>query len=70
LPAPIRAVADKNYALLRGNPRHPSLHFKRIGLFWSARVGFGSRAVAIQDDNDFVWFWIGKHDEYDGFIRG
>ena len=30
LPAEIRELADKNYELLKANPQHPSLHFKRI----------------------------------------
>jgi len=31
LPEEIRALADKNYALLKENPRHPSLHVKKVG---------------------------------------
>jgi len=30
LPTEVRALADKNFALLRTDPRHPSLHFKRL----------------------------------------
>jgi len=30
LPADVRALADKNFGLLQSDPRHPSLHFKRI----------------------------------------
>jgi hypothetical protein len=33
-PEQVRALADKNYALLKTNPRHPSLQFKKIGRFW------------------------------------
>ncbi|MGH9344132.1 MAG: hypothetical protein ACRD19_10260 [Terriglobia bacterium] len=29
LPADIRALADKNFALLKSDPHYPSLHFKR-----------------------------------------
>lgn len=39
LPVEVRELADKNFALLRENAQHPSLHFKKIGAFWSARVG-------------------------------
>jgi hypothetical protein len=39
LPADVRDLADKNYALLKSDPRHPSLHFKRLGELWSVRVG-------------------------------
>jgi len=31
LPADIRARADKQFALLKENPQHPSLHFKKLG---------------------------------------
>jgi hypothetical protein len=30
LPEATRALADKNFALLKSEPRHPSLHFKRL----------------------------------------
>jgi hypothetical protein len=39
LPEQVGALADKNFALLKDNPRHPSLQLKRVGRFWSARVG-------------------------------
>jgi len=31
LPNDIRALADKNFELLKSDSRHPSLHFKKIG---------------------------------------
>jgi len=45
LPVPIREQADKAFELLKANPKHPSLHFKKVGRFWSARVGLHYRAV-------------------------
>jgi hypothetical protein len=33
LPARVRELADKNYRLLKEDPRHASLHFKRIGRY-------------------------------------
>jgi hypothetical protein len=68
LPADIRELADRNYALLRQNPSHPSLHFKKVGTFWSSRVGIHFRAVAIEAGADLVWFWIGSHAEYDRLV--
>jgi len=61
LPEQVRALADKNYALLKTNPRHPSLQFKKIGRFWSVRAGLRYRALAVEADNDLIWFWIGSH---------
>jgi len=26
------------------------------------------RALAVKVDDDYVWFWIGEHDIYDGMI--
>ena len=68
LPEDAQRLADESYHLLREDPRHPSLHFKRIGPFWSVRVGLHYRAVALQHEADVVWFWIGPHAEYDRLI--
>lgn len=68
LPSDIQKLADKSYALLKRDPHHPSLQFKKVGRLWSARVGIHYRAVAVEDGSDFVWFWIGRHDEYDLII--
>jgi hypothetical protein len=65
----VRATADKQYALLKENPRHPSLHFKKVGKFWSARVNIEVRALAVESGSDFVWFWIGDHRDYDRIIK-
>ena len=70
LPEAEQRLARKNYALLRRNPRHPSLHFKEVKpRLWSARVGENHRALAAFDGTTFVWFWIGPHDEYERMLR-
>ena len=63
-----RELADKIFTLLRKDPRHPSLHFKKVGQVWSARVGAGHRALAVLDGQDYIWVWIGAHDEYERLI--
>ncbi|MBI3959612.1 MAG: hypothetical protein HY328_12455 [Chloroflexi bacterium] len=68
LPVAVQNLARKNFDLLKQNPAHPSLHFKRVGDFWSARVGLNHRVLAVEDGNDFIWVWIGDHDEYDRLI--
>lgn len=68
LPESIQRIANKNFALLRSDPFHPSLHFKRVGRYWSARIGNDYRAVAVRDGDDLVWFWIGTHAEYDRLL--
>jgi hypothetical protein len=66
----VQRLADAYYALLRADPRHPSLHFKRVGRLWSVRVGIGYRALAVDSEDGTVWFWIGSHSEYDRIIQG
>ncbi len=64
LPEDVQKVARKNYELLKGDPFHPSPHFKKVGKFWSVRAGIHHRALAIEDGEDYIWVWIGAHDEY------
>jgi hypothetical protein len=67
-PLPIRKLADANYALLKRDPRHPSLQFKKVGRYWSVRVGLRYRALAVEADDGYLWFWIGSHADYDKII--
>ena len=69
LPKQVRDLADKNYDLLKENPRHPSLQFKRVGRFWSVRIGLRYRALATEADGNLVWFWIGSHADYDAMLE-
>jgi hypothetical protein len=39
LPNQIQGLADRNYELLKNNPYHPSLHLKKVGKYWSVRIG-------------------------------
>lgn len=68
LPSNLKRLADSNYALLKLDERHPSLHFKKIGRFRSVRVGLHHRALAVESGDDLVWFWIGHHGEYDRLV--
>jgi hypothetical protein len=68
LPEEVRDAADKSFHLLKENPQHPSLQFKKVGAFWSARIGLAHRALAVEDGCDYIWVWIGKHDDYEKLI--
>jgi hypothetical protein len=69
LPPSIKELADQSFDLLKANPRHPSLHLKKVGKYWSARVGRKYRAVAIELEEGLLWFWIGTHAEYDKLVQ-
>jgi hypothetical protein len=54
LPTPTRKLADANYELLKRDPRHPSLQFKKVGRYWSVRVGLRYRALAVEIDDGYL----------------
>ena len=70
LPPEIKRRARTAYRLWRTDPRHSSLRFKKVGEFWSIRIGSGYRALALPQDDVLFWFWIGTHDEYERLITG
>lgn len=61
-------MARKQFELFKQDQSHPSLQFKKIGRYWSVRVGLAYRALAIEDGADFIWVWIGDHDEYERLL--
>ncbi len=69
LPALVQKISEKKFNLLKTNPSHKSLHFKKVGKFWSVRAGMNYRALAVEDGNDFIWVWIGSHDKYERMIK-
>jgi len=70
LPSEVRALADKNFKLLKSDPSHPSLQFKLLGgsKFHSVRVGLHYRALGLPQDDGVHWFWVGTHAEYDRLV--
>ena len=62
-------MARRNFDLLKEDPTHPSLHFKKVGKLWSVRAGSHYRALAVPDEPDFIWVWIGSHDAYERLIK-
>ncbi len=69
LPKPIQKHAKQNFKLLKASQWHPSLHFKKVGNFCSARIGLNHRALAVKDGENFIWAWIGSHEEYERMIK-
>jgi hypothetical protein len=68
----IQTRARAAYNRFRTNPQHPGLEFKkvhRIRPVYSARINDDYRVVGVMDGNDIVWFWIGKHEEYERLLK-
>ncbi|MGH9196237.1 MAG: hypothetical protein ACRD1T_10910 [Acidimicrobiia bacterium] len=53
LPNEVRQLAGRAFARLKDDPR----------------VGISYRALAVEADDDLVWFWIGNHSEYEKLIK-
>jgi len=68
LPEKIQQLADRTFDILKTDPRYPALHFKKIGRYWSVRIGLHYRALAVEVDEGLLWFWIGSHADYDRLI--
>jgi len=69
LPTEIRAIAEAQFELLKANPRHPSLHFKKAANYWSVRIGRNYRALGKEVEEGILWGWIGSHAEYERILR-
>lgn len=69
LPSAVQDTARAAFRLWQQDRRHPSLHFKRAGAYWSIRVGIHYRALGRLQDGTLYWFWIGRHAEYDRLVR-
>ncbi|MDE0636886.1 MAG: hypothetical protein OXI43_13695 [Candidatus Poribacteria bacterium] len=69
LPLNVQRRVPQKFQLLRQNPKHPSLRFKKVRDLWAIRVSRGYRALAREEEGAFIWFWVGTHGEYERRIR-
>jgi len=67
LPATVQKIARQNFQLLKENPWHPSLHFKRVGSFL-ASASWHQSPSTVEAADDYIWVWIGTHDEYERMV--
>jgi hypothetical protein len=64
----IQSATRKAYYLFSQNPAHPGLRLERLRVdsrAWSVRITRDYRAVAIRHGDDWLWFWIGTHQQFD-----
>ncbi len=72
LPEHVQNQARQTYLIWRDNPRHPSLHFKKLAdskTRKSVRIGLHYRAIGETTDYGIRWVWIGSHADYDQLVR-
>lgn len=77
LPQNIQQLAVDAFARFLENPADPSLRHHPLGDnkkgqhregSFSVSITMRYRAVYTRDGNVNVWYWIGKHSDYDAFI--
>ena len=71
VPPRFRSGLARPTAPLLTIPSHPGLHLKQVHPsrpIYSARVSLGYRALAIRDEETWIWFWIGSHSDYDQLL--
>jgi hypothetical protein len=68
LPEDLQQLADKAFGLLKENPRHPSLQFKksRRALVGQSQSQLARASNGVPDG--YVWFWVGNHTEYNKLL--
>lgn len=72
LPIQEQQRASKAYRLWKTNPSMPGLHFKRVSEqepIYSARVSDDYRVLGLLEGDTLIWFWIGRHDEYERLLK-
>jgi mRNA-degrading endonuclease RelE of RelBE toxin-antitoxin system len=73
LPADAKRQVRAAYQLFKDNPRHNSLHFKRISpsdpAIYSARIGDHYRAIGLFEGDTVTWTWVGSHEEYNNITK-
>lgn len=77
LPQRIRELAEKAFQTFLENPHHPVLGNHELKDTHRGRHRKHSRAVSIsaryralyvEDGDTNVWYWIGSHEDYNGFV--
>lgn len=65
LPPEIRTLVRKQFRLWCEDHWHPSLHFKKVGAYWSARVDRNYRVLGLEREGRIHWFYVGPHKGYE-----
>ncbi len=64
-----RKLIEHNFSVIKEYPNHPLLRLKKIDGIWSMRIGSRHRALAIEDGETIIWFWIGSYKQYIKFFN-
>ena len=68
LPVAVQKLVDDNFSVIKQYPNHPMLRLLKVEDVVSMRVGSRVRALAYDDGETFIWFWIGTYKQYKKLI--
>ena len=69
LSASTRKLVEHNFSVIKEFPNHPLLRLIKKGGLWSMRIGSRHRALAVEDGDTIIWFWIGSYKQYIKFFH-
>jgi hypothetical protein len=64
LSSAVRKLVEHNFTVIKEYPNHPLLRLKKVDGVWSMRIGSRIRALAVEDGDTLIWFWIGSYKQY------
>lgn len=64
LPIPLQKLTDNNFTVMKQYPNHPLLRLLKIEKIISMRIGSRVRALAYEDGETVIWFWVGTYRQY------
>ncbi|MEW6061981.1 MAG: hypothetical protein AB1600_08585 [Bacteroidota bacterium] len=68
MPIAVQRLTDNNFAVMKQHPNHPLLRLMKVDDFISMRIGSRYRALAVQQEEITIWFWIGTQKQYNSLI--
>ena len=64
LPLKVRKFAEHNFSVIKEYPNHPLLRLLKVDGMYSMRIGSRYRALAVEEGDTIIWFWIGKYKHF------
>ena len=72
IPLGIQNAAKRKFQIWKENPFYPSLRFKCVNSkenIWSVTITTNYRALGVKSEDAILWYWIGKHDDYEKLLK-
>jgi len=67
----VQERARNAFGRFQDDPQHPGLRLKKVHPsrpIYSVRVSLTYRALSLRTDDEWIWFWIGSHADYDRLL--